>query len=72
MPCEVRLYDRLFKTAAPGKDQPDGNFLHDINEDSIHIIKGFAEPSVKGTIAAKHLQFERVGYFCTDSGMYIC
>jgi len=35
VPVEVRLYDRLFVNRSPGSDDPGGNFLNDLNPDSI-------------------------------------
>ena len=35
--AKVNLYDRLFKTEEPGKDT--GNFLDDINPDSLKVLK---------------------------------
>lgn len=62
IPCEVRVYDRLFTVPNPSKD-----FLTQINRDSLHInSNAIVEPSVQGTGPEKHFQFERLGYFCTD------
>ncbi|GAB4280729.1 MAG: glutamine--tRNA ligase/YqeY domain fusion protein [Marinilabiliales bacterium] len=60
---EVRLYDRLFNKEIPGEN---GDFMDDINPDSLKIIKGFVEPYVKNAIAGDKYQFERIGYFCVD------
>lgn len=67
--CEVRLYDRLFKTANPNKtEQEDGNFLENINPDSLVVLKGCrAEPSLANAGLDDRFQFEREGYFCLDS-----
>jgi len=65
--CEVRQYDRLFKTPLPGKDQEDGDFLKDMNPDSLQIIKtALVEPSLGDISPGTHVQFERVGYFYSD------
>jgi len=67
VPVEVRLYDRLFTTPNPGADQPDGNFLHDLNPDSREILpQAWAEASLADTEAGIRFQFERLGYFMTD------
>jgi hypothetical protein len=34
---QVRQYDRLFKTPLPGKDHEDGDFLKDLNPDSLQV-----------------------------------
>lgn len=67
--CEVRLYDRLFKTANPNKtEQEDGSFLENINPDSLVVLKGCrAEPSLAQATLEDRFQFEREGYFCLDS-----
>jgi glutaminyl-tRNA synthetase len=61
---EVRLYDRLFKTAQPGQET--GNFLDDINADSVRIIRAQLEPALKDAAAEDRFQFERHGYFVAD------
>ena len=60
-PAEVRLYDRLFKVANPGKAT--GNFLDDLNPDSLKVIKAYLEPSLKEAKEGERFQFERHGYF---------
>ena len=64
---EVRLYDRLFSKPIPGSDDPEGNFLNDINRDSIEILSKCQIES--GTITSTKqevFQFERLGYFYPD------
>lgn len=66
--AELRLFDRLFAVPNPGKDQPDGNFLLDLNKDSIVVNKhAVVEPSLLHAAPGSRYQFERVGYFCVDS-----
>ena len=62
--CEVRLYDRLFKSEDP---ESSGDFLADLNPASLEVI-GHAkvEPSVRGSAPLTQFQFERLGYFCVD------
>jgi glutaminyl-tRNA synthetase len=63
--CEVRLYDRLFKSENP---EESGNFLDDLNPQSLQVIADAQlEPSIKGAQAQSRFQFERLGYFCVDS-----
>jgi glutaminyl-tRNA synthetase len=65
--CEVRLYDRLFSVEEPGKG--DNDFLREINPASLETIADAKiEPSVAGANAGTRYQFERLGYFCVDSG----
>ncbi|MBF7730685.1 glutamine--tRNA ligase/YqeY domain fusion protein [Pseudomonas sp. N040] len=65
--CEVRLYDRLFRSANPEKAEDAGSFLDDINPQSLVVLKGCrAEPSLAGAQPEERFQFEREGYFCVD------
>ena len=66
--CEVRLYDRLFKTPNPDKGEEGAGFLDNINPESLVVLKGCrAEPSLASAGADERFQFEREGYFCLDS-----
>lgn len=66
--CEVRLYDRLFKSANPEKTEEGGTFLDNINPESLVVLKGCrAEPSLAKANLEERFQFEREGYFCLDS-----
>ncbi|HZX30106.1 MAG TPA: glutamine--tRNA ligase/YqeY domain fusion protein [Rhodocyclaceae bacterium] len=62
--AEIRLYDRLFKAAAPGAG--DRNFLDDINPDSKVAITAQLEPALKDAKPEDRFQFERHGYFVAD------
>jgi glutaminyl-tRNA synthetase len=62
--AEVRLYDRLFKTAQPGQES--GDFLNDINADSVKVIRAQLEPALKDAAPEQSFQFERHGYFVAD------
>ncbi|MFT5260612.1 MAG: glutaminyl-tRNA synthetase [Saprospiraceae bacterium] len=65
--AEVRLYDRLFKTANPLADK-DSNFTDDINPASlVTLINCKLEPSLKDAKSDERFQFERLGYFTIDS-----
>ncbi|HJT17269.1 MAG TPA: glutamine--tRNA ligase/YqeY domain fusion protein, partial [Thermoanaerobaculia bacterium] len=62
--CEVRLYDRLFRSENP---EESGDFLADLNPDSLRVLPNAKiEPSVRGAAPLTRYQFERVGYFCVD------
>jgi glutaminyl-tRNA synthetase len=62
--CEVRLYDRLFKSENP---EESGNFLDDLNPRSLEVIADAKlEPSVAAAPPATRYQFERLGYFTVD------
>jgi glutaminyl-tRNA synthetase len=61
---EVRLYDHLFNRPDPGAD---GDFLDDINPDSLEVIDhALVEPSVAEFAVGTRFQLERLGYFCVD------
>ena len=62
--AEVRLYDRLFRTAQPGAES--GEFLDDLNADSVRVIRAQLEPSLRDAAAEDRFQFERHGYFVAD------
>lgn len=64
--AEVRLFDRLFTQENPN-DVPEGvDFTELINPDSLKVVKGYIEPSIRETKEGDSFQFERIGYFCTD------
>ncbi|MBO3275568.1 glutamine--tRNA ligase/YqeY domain fusion protein [Pseudomonas schmalbachii] len=65
--CEVRLYDRLFRSANPEKAEEGGSFLDNINPNSLQVLTGCrAEPSLAQAAPEDRFQFEREGYFCVD------
>jgi glutaminyl-tRNA synthetase len=57
-PAEVRLYDRLFKAAAPQS-------MADLNPASLAAITAQLEPALKNR-GSETIQFERHGYFVAD------
>ncbi len=62
--AEVRLYDRLFTTEAPGDDR---DYRDELNPASLEVLKACKlEPSVANTLPGARFQFERLGYFCVD------
>ncbi|MFD2602331.1 glutamine--tRNA ligase/YqeY domain fusion protein [Flavobacterium suzhouense] len=63
--AEVRIYDRLFTHEAPDADK-DVDFKEYINPNSLEVIKGYLEPSLKSAEAGERYQFQRLGYFCVD------
>ncbi len=65
IPIEVRLYDRLFTVESPD-EAGDGDFLKFINPDSMKVVQGFAEPSLKKAKPEDKFQFQRIGYFAMD------
>lgn len=65
IPVEVRVYNQLFTVEQPDAEK-DVDFLNFINPDSVSIIQGFAEPSLKEVAVGEPLQFQRIGYFTKD------
>jgi len=61
----INSYDRLFKEETPGAKN-EGDFLKDINPESLQIIRAKAEPSLKSAAAGDTFQFQRKGYFTVD------
>lgn len=65
---QVRLYDRLFTREDPLDVPEGGEFLDNVNPDSLRIVKDAAcEPSLLQAQPGDVMQFERVGYFCVDT-----
>ena len=65
LPAEVRLYDHLFAAPFPGSG--DRDLFDDLNPDSETVLGGcFVEPSLADLTGGQTVQFERIGYFCTD------
>ena len=58
----INNYDRLFKTEAPGENES-GDFLKDLNPNSLTIVKAKAEPSLAKAKPGQSFQFQRKGYF---------
>jgi glutaminyl-tRNA synthetase len=66
VPCEVRLYDRLF--TAPDPEAGTVDFRTMLSPDSLVTVTGaLAEPSMAGAAPGDRFQFERLGYFAADT-----
>ncbi|PKG40625.1 glutamine--tRNA ligase [Psychromonas sp. Urea-02u-13] len=63
-PAEFRIYDRLFLVDNPAAEE---NIHTALNPESLVVQKGFVEINLVEAVAEKAYQFEREGYFCTDS-----
>lgn len=63
--AEIRLYDRLFNVPSPDADK-EKSFLEFLNPDSLKIVTGFLEPSLKEAKPSEKFQFQRIGYFNVD------
>jgi len=67
VPCEVRLYDRLFTEANPDADK-ERDFHEFLNPESLKVMPNArVEVGLKHAVAESRYQFERTGYFCVDS-----
>lgn len=67
LPCEVRLYDRLFTEANPDGDK-ERSFLDCLNPESLRVFANArVEVGMANTAIESSYQFERQGYFCVDS-----
>ncbi|WP_027859079.1 glutamine--tRNA ligase/YqeY domain fusion protein [Marinobacterium jannaschii] len=67
VPCEVRMYDRLFTEENPDGDKS-RDFKDYINPESLVVLKDCrAEIGLQGSQAGDRFQFERTGYFAIDA-----
>ncbi len=65
--AEVRLYDTLFAKEDPNDVPEGGDWLDNLNPDSLKVITGAkVEPSLRSAGPGACFQFERLGYFCVD------
>ncbi len=66
LPCQMRLYERLFEVEHPDAD-PDVDFMEYLNPDSLQTLTECRiEPSVVDDAPDLRYQFERTGYFWRD------
>ena len=65
IPAEIRLYDRLFNDEAPDSHK-EQDFVEFVNPNSLKVISGFVEPSLKEGAVLEQFQFQRLGYFNVD------
>lgn len=66
VPATVRLYDRMFVKARPDAN-PDVPFTDHLNPESLVEVQARVEPALLELEAGESVQFERNGYFITDS-----
>ncbi|SUB24468.1 glutamine--tRNA ligase [Avibacterium avium] len=64
VPAEFRLYDKLFTVPNPSAAE---ELYEVLNPNSLVVKHGFVEKSLANAQEEKAYQFEREGYFCTDS-----
>ena len=64
---EVRLYDRLFKTENPSDESNGKEYISNLNENSLIVLKdSLLEGGLKNVKPSDTFQFLRQGYFCVD------
>jgi len=63
IPAKVRLYDRLFTVPDPGSVD---DVMSVLNPDSLATVDAILEPALQELAESQVVQFERLGYFCTD------
>lgn len=64
--AEVRLFDRLFLKENPNAVPEGVDWKEGLNPDSLRVVQGYMEPSVKEFPVGAHFQLERLGYFVVD------
>ncbi len=64
--AEARLYDKLFMKENPDDVPEGGNWLDNLNPDSMQTIPCYVEPSLATAQPGDRFQFERNAYFCVD------
>ena len=66
--AEVRLYDKLFTVPDPDAVDEGQEFTSTLNPDSLVVVPGAKiEPSVANDPVGTRYQFERTGYFVSDT-----
>lgn len=68
VPADVMLFDRLFATEDPNDVPEGGTFLDNLNPDSLKAVRAWVEPALAEAQPGEKFQFERLGYFCADTG----
>ena len=67
--AQVRLYDRLFTVEDPNKEDDGKTYLDHLNAESQEVIADAKlEPGLAKAEPGERFQFERLGYFCADTG----
>jgi glutaminyl-tRNA synthetase len=64
--AEVRLYDTLFTREDPNEVPEGQDFTANLNPNSLEVVSGKVEPSLRGAAPGSRYQFERLGYFAVD------
>ncbi|MBC7764900.1 MAG: glutamine--tRNA ligase/YqeY domain fusion protein [Hyphomonadaceae bacterium] len=64
---DVRLYENLFTTPDPNAASEGGDYMDNLNPNSLTHIIAKAEPALLDMQAGENCQFVRMGYFCLDA-----
>jgi len=65
--AEVRLYDHLFVKENPLEVEEGGDWIDNVNPDSLTVVHGAKlEPALAEAAPGEPIQFERLGYFTAD------
>lgn len=65
--AEVRLYDQLFTKEIPDEVEEGGDYLDNLNKNSVEILRDVKiESSLADSAPGTNYQFLRMGYFCKD------
>ncbi|MCI0844980.1 MAG: glutamine--tRNA ligase/YqeY domain fusion protein [Chloroflexi bacterium] len=65
--AEVRMYDHLFSTEDPDDVADGGNFIDNLNPESLVVLKSCKlEQGLEKAKPGERFQFLRQGYFCVD------
>ena len=65
IPCEFRLFEPLMVDDT--EENKDLDFMEKLNPNSLSVLNGYVEESLKDTKPLDHFQFIRNGYFVTDT-----
>ena len=67
VPCQVRLYDRLFTEVTPDRVADGGSFMDSLNPQSRVVLdNALADVTTAEALPETSFQFEREGYFVVD------
>jgi glutaminyl-tRNA synthetase len=64
--ADVRLYENLFVKEDPYEVAEGGNWLDNLNPNSLKSVTALVEPALAEVVPGSCVQFERIGYFRAD------
>jgi len=65
--AEIRIFERLFTKENPEEAEEGKDFKDNLNTASMETITAVCEPFLSNAKTGDKFQFERLGYFCTDT-----